>query len=426
MLVQKNRSRHSGEDMLFRKQVIEAKRTRLYGDVLIVTPVAFKVIAVFLFGILVAVGLFLGFGNFARLETVRGAVIPSNGMIHVRPASSGYITDFAAQEGEYVREGQELGRLVVADAATDDGSETAARLAAHERQISNLDDEIIKMNQLNRVKLDDLKVRTSDAQIALENIKNQIAIQETLVVELKGSYQRASDLSARGHVSGETRDVRNIRLLTGKQDLQRLLSDQNDLEAELRKFGRARSELIAQNALDVARLEAQKEKLLAEKDIFKSQKVFKIVAPISGYVTTVLASRGAAVRSEHPLFSILPENSVLQVELYVPSRAIGFVEEGLAVRIQFDSFPFERFGAQAGTVRLVTRSVLSKNDPSVLVQTGEPIYRVNVDLAASEVSAYGRSYAIQPGMLLSANIILEDRSILSWLLEPMIAVARRS
>jgi hypothetical protein len=40
----------------------------------------------------------------------------------------------------------------------------------------------------------------------------------------------------------------------------------------------------------------------------------------------------------------------LQAEIYIPSRAIGFVKPGQEVRLLYDAFPYQRFGAYRGRV----------------------------------------------------------------------------
>ncbi len=46
-------------------------------------------------------------------------------------------------------------------------------------------------------------------------------------------------------------------------------------------------------------------------------------------------------------------------------------------------------------------------------------------MATQSISAYGQSVPLQPGMTLSADIVLEERSLLSWLFEPIISLKGR-
>ena len=62
-------------------------------------------------------------------------------------------------------------------------------------------------------------------------------------------------------------------------------------------------------------------------------------------------------------------------------------------------------------------------DMPVAVQ--EPVYRVQVALGQQEIRAYGNTVPLQSGMLLSADIVLEQRSLISWLFEPILSLQGR-
>jgi len=51
---------------------------------------------------------------------------------------------------------------------------------------------------------------------------------------------------------------------------------------------------------------------------------------------------------------------------------------------------------------------------------------VRVSLAAEEIVAYGQHHALQPGMLLTAEVILDRQSLLRWLFDPLYAVSRKT
>jgi len=177
---------------------------------------------------------------------------------------------------------------------------------------------------------------------------------------------------------------------------------------------------------ETQQLEATRERLLGERLIMRSDQEFKLLAPTAGTATAILVSNGNNLNPHQHVFAILPENSALQVDLYVPSRAIGFVEKGQSVRLLFDAFPYQRFGAQFGSVTQVTSSVIMPDNSELLIDNAEPVYLVTVELPSNSVKLDGQDYALQPGMLLSANIVLEDRTILAWFFEPLLAVAWRT
>jgi membrane fusion protein len=55
----------------------------------------------------------------------------------------------------------------------------------------------------------------------------------------------------------------------------------------------------------------------------------------------------------------------------------------------------------------------------------EPVYRVDVKLERQSVAALGNEIALRPGMLVNADILLERRTLLEWLFEPVLQLRGR-
>jgi len=122
---------------------------------------------------------------------------------------------------------------------------------------------------------------------------------------------------------------------------------------------------------------------------------------------------------------IIPNGSALQAELFVPTKAIGFLRPGQQVRILYDAFPYQQFGSYRGQVSEISRTILTKADTFGPVELKEPAYRVIATLDRPDVDAYGKTIPLQADMLLKADIILEKRSIVSWFLDPLLSVGMR-
>jgi membrane fusion protein len=56
----------------------------------------------------------------------------------------------------------------------------------------------------------------------------------------------------------------------------------------------------------------------------------------------------------------------------------------------------------------------------------EPVFRVRVQLVNDAVQAYGDVIPMQPGMLLSADVVFDHRSLIEWLFDPLFAASRRA
>ena len=67
----------------------------------------------------------------------------------------------------------------------------------------------------------------------------------------------------------------------------------------------------------------------------------------------------------------------------------------------------------------VSRTIVNQGEISVPVALTEPSYVVTVDLDRPDVEAYGKSIPLQPDMLLTADIVLGERTLIDWLLDPL-------
>jgi membrane fusion protein len=118
---------------------------------------------------------------------------------------------------------------------------------------------------------------------------------------------------------------------------------------------------------------------------------------------------------------VVPADSGLHAELFVPTRAVGFVSEGQRVRILYDAFPYQKFGAYGGHIIRASQTILTSSDMSGPMTLKEPAYRIIAALERPDVDAYGKKMPLQAGMLVHADIILERRSLLHWLLDPLLS-----
>ena len=56
----------------------------------------------------------------------------------------------------------------------------------------------------------------------------------------------------------------------------------------------------------------------------------------------------------------------------------------------------------------------------------EPTFRIRVVMARDSMQAYGETFPLQPGMLVSADVVFDRRNLLPWLFDPIYAVTGRT
>ena len=92
----------------------------------------------------------------------------------------------------------------------------------------------------------------------------------------------------------------------------------------------------------------------------------------------------------------------------------------------YQAYPHQKFGTGQGVVASVSRTVLAPSEVAIPgLQVQEPVFRVRVKLSRDTITAYGQDLRLQPGMLLSADVIIDRRTLFEWLLDPLYAVGRR-
>jgi membrane fusion protein len=195
-----------------------------------------------------------------------------------------------------------------------------------------------------------------------------------------------------------------------------------ELESKLRELPFRRRTQMAEYERNVAALDQE----LAEAE---ARRQIVITAPQDGTVTGIQTEPGGNANPHVPLMSIVPADAVLQAELFSPTRAIGFVRPGQRVLLRYQAFPYQKFGFYQGTIRSVSRSAVSPSELgqqltglTSLFGSNEPVYRVTVDLAQQTVTAYGGPVPLQPGMQLEADVLIESRRLIEWMLEPLFSV----
>jgi membrane fusion protein len=126
-----------------------------------------------------------------------------------------------------------------------------------------------------------------------------------------------------------------------------------------------------------------------------------------------------------PLLHILPENSVLIAELLLPTRSAGFVQVGNNTRLRFDAFPYQRFGFIESEIVQIDQTLTISNEIQLPITLQEPVYRLRAKLSQQKMNAFGKAFELKSGMLFEADIMLEQRTLIEWLLEPIYSLNGR-
>jgi membrane fusion protein len=390
-----------------------------------VAPLSWRLLGGFVFACLAVVVLFLATAEYARKETAGGSLVAAGGAVRVSALRGGVVTELKVREGDRVAAGQPLFTVASRQGLEAGGTLDAAVLASLDTQTQVLRDQIASdparmANETRRLDATIASVTAErDALIAQRKL---MAERVQVTEERRNTIAR---LAQQGHTTRAALQEQDEALLARRQNLAEIDRDLAAAEKELGQTELLREQLPVQQAERLAQLRlnlADRERQRAEA---QAQRAQVIAAPLAGRVTALQASPGQIVDPNKPLLTLLPDGASLLAELFVPSRAIGFVEPGQRVRLMVDAFPYQRFGTLSGSVETVSQAVLSPNEIIGRTVLNESAYRVTVRLDRQAIDAFGREVPLQPDMTLKADIVLEGRSLVAWLFEPLIGVRGR-
>jgi len=412
---------------LLRSEAVEGSRNRI-GSPVSNTGTASWIIASFMVSAFAAVVIFLALAQFSRKETVVGQVVPAEGVVRVASLRAGTVKSLIGASDVLVTKGQPLfslsydpvleGGVGLADGINKANDE---QIFLNDRQGDNKEQQIIQ-SQL------ELKAKLAGQRATIVQLQGQRELQDARIDLLQKNLGAIRPLQEKHIVAELEVREREDALLQAKQS--RLQLEQNIEEAE-----NLIPQLIAQlNGLQQSLEEtgvatrASRSQLEARRLTDLAQQSGDIVAQITGRLTSVTVKPGDLVSPNRTLALIVPESTkhVQQVNLWVPSRSVGFVSRGDQVRLMFDAFPFQTFGVGKGRVREISMAPILPSDVPVPIDAKEQVYRVVVELDSDTLPAYGRLWPLTPGMRLSADLVLEKKSLLSWMFDPLNAVRRRA
>jgi membrane fusion protein len=418
-------NRDTGELPLFREEVLQA-RNQWMGRITLSQPVSSWLLAALAFAFAVAVVTFLIVGTYTRLESVQGQLIPSTGLLPVTARSAGTVMAVRVHEGEVVAKDQVLIELSGEVSSLSRGQTQVAVVSDLQAQLTELEALLENQKNLEGQQHEGLTNRILMLNKQLAEIDQQLSVQQ----EVTGITERRLEKLGPGVKDGTFSQVElekyQADALNGRAQLNVLSRQRLDTEQQLRTLQDQLQQLplttgALRNELRF-RLSGINQSLAQS----EAQRAVVLRAPRDGVVANLAIQNGQTVTAGQRLLSILPQGSLLQAELWLPSRAVGFLETGHRVILRYPAFPYQKFGQQTGRVLEISRSATAAPELTGLLgrTISEPLYRVLVELDQQTVSAYGKAEQLKPGMTVDADILLDRRRLVECVLEPLFSVSR--
>lgn len=379
----------------------------------------------FLAASVILAAVFIASMPYARRQPAIGLVVPEGGAVRVTAPQPGTLLELFVADGALVEAGTALFSLGYGRSLQDGGSLQASLRQALDRQEALLQEQIASEAIRVGHERSGLDSRLAGLEAERQNLDGQRALLEQRVRVAADRFQSVAELRRRGLITETDFRAREDAWLTRRQDLAAAEQRLDAIAHGARQVALQLAQLPADSLDRIARLRGAVAELQQQKAQAAAQGGAVVRAPVAGRVTALQAAIGQQLDPAKPLMSLVPAEAAMHAELFVPPRAIGFVRPGQAVRLTYDAFPLQRFGAHGGVIDSVSATMLTPEEVTGPLRPQGPAYRVSVRLDRQHVTAGLREMPLQPDMTLRADIVLERRTVLDWALEPLSALLVR-
>jgi HlyD family secretion protein len=388
-------------------------------------------------------------GQVDRIVIAQGKVVTTAPVIVMQPFTTSRIAKLHVKAGDRVRKGQ---TLVSFDPAFAQADQTSL-----EQKVRALSAEIDRINA-------ELAGREFTAAANADNERKtqaQLFAQRVAQFEAEMAVRDSREHQVEAQIDSDNKSMegltRQLDLAKGVTDIRRQLQEkqlgstiqlmaaqkeQEDIDLRLKNTASDREKLNQQKAEIVAERQsfldhwhgdlnqrlsdARKEEAAAVEDLNKAKKLkdfTELTSPVDAVVLELAdRSEGSVLREAETLITLVPDDAELNLEADILSRDVGFVALGDPVRVKLEAYPFQQYGTLDGKL-----DVLSPD--SLPVKDGERtnvIFRGEIHLKETAGSAAGHGIKLRPGLVATAEIKAGQRSIASYILDPVIQTTDES
>lgn len=355
-----------------------------------------------------AAGLWAGFAQVDMITRAESRVIPVGREQVIASLEGGILRELKVREGQAVAPGQPLALLdpTRVEAQQNEGRlKRLAMLATVTRLQAEASGKPLvfpraldAVPQVTQSETDSYNARRRGlGEAVASNQRNQRLLERELAM--------AQTMAAKG--------------LMSEVEVMRLRRQVNDLELTTQeRINRFRQDASAELVRVQTELTTLGEQQVVRDDILKRT---VLTSPVRGLVKNIrMNTVGGVVTAGAPVMEIVPVDDQVLVELRIKPDDIGFVRLGHPVEIKLSAYEYMVYGSLHGKVESLSPDALGDNDRGQAAPGASATwYRALVRADASTLKAGGKPLTVLPGMVGTAEIRVGRRSVLSFLLRPM-------
>jgi adhesin transport system membrane fusion protein len=361
-----------------------------------------------LYLILIFLVCFIAWAAWAQVDEVaraEGRIVPDGRDQVIASLEPGLLGELMVREGQQVKAGQPLARLdpTRMESAQNEGelrrlalSATAARLRAEANATPlQFPEQLKDAKALKQSELDAFQSRRRLLDDSLAGISRSM-----------GLVQRELDVARRMSAQGLMSEVEVMRLARQVSELQLQKSER------VNRFRQEASSELVKVQNDLAMLEEQ---LVVRTDQLERT---VLTSPVDGVVKSIkINTLGGVVTSGAPIMEISPMGGRLLIEARVKPRDIGFVSVGQKAEVKLSGYDYNVYGGLHGSVQFISPDAIGEPDKGA----ESTYYRTLVVSEKNDLRPRGgQPLPLIPGMAAQVDIKTGQRSVLSYLLRPML------
>jgi adhesin transport system membrane fusion protein len=352
----------------------------------------------------------LAWAAIARVDEVTKAdarVVPEGREQVIASLEGGILRELFVHEGEQVEEGQDLAELDPTRYQSQQAEGEAKRIAL-KAQIARLTAE-----STGRTPVFPPDV-LANPQVA-ESERDSYLARKHALDDAVGSNQRGVEMLRRELSMSEAMSAKGLLSEVEVLHLRRQINDLSLQSSDrINRFRQDASTELAKLQTDLAQIEEQQ---AGRQDVL-SRTVIK--SPVHGLVKNIRSNTlGGIVAPGAPIMEIVPIGKRTLIEARVKPGDIGFLQVGQTAKIKLAAYDFTIYGGLDGSIESISPDAIG--DPDRAQGSADPTYyRVMLRVDNNTLHEKGKTLTVLPGMTGSAEVRIGERSVLNFLLRPML------
>ena len=345
----------------------------------------------------------------SRVDEVTKAdarVVPEGREQVIASLEGGILHELYVHEGEQVAEGQDLAEL--------DPTRFKAQQAEGETKRIALKAQIARLSAESTGRPLVFPDEVLAAKQVADSEQDSYAARRHALEDAVSSNQRGIDMLRRELVMSEAMSAKGLLSEVEVLHLRRQINDMALQSSDrVNRFRQDAASELSKLQTDLAQLVEQQ---AGRQDVL-TRTVIK--SPVHGLVKNIRSNTlGGVVGPGAPIMEIVPLGEHTLIEARVKPGEIGFLQVGQLAKIKLTAYDSTIYGALDGRIDSISPDALG--DPDRGGTTDPTYYRVMLRVEANTLHEKGKTLPVLPGMTGSAEVRIGERSVLNFLLRPML------